>query len=78
MINNSYTFLAIDDKIENLISLKALIKESFPNSTVLMTQSGIEGLRIAKEKEPDVILLDIMMPEINGYEIGRASCRERL
>ena len=37
-----------------------------------MTQSGIEGLRIAKEKEPDVILLDIMMPEINGYDV----CKE--
>jgi len=72
MENNAYKFLAIDDKIENLISLKALIKESFPNSIFLMTQSGNEGLKIAKENEPDVILLDIMMPEINGYDV----CKE--
>ncbi len=32
---------------------------------------GEEGLRLAKEAKPDLILLDVMMPKINGYKISR-------
>lgn len=71
MKGNSQVFLAIDDKLENLISIKALIKESFPESVILTTQSGKEGLKLAQEQEPDIILLDIMMPDMNGYDVCR-------
>lgn len=36
---------------------------------VITARTGEEGLRLAKEKLPDVILLDIMMPDIDGYKI---------
>ena len=39
------------------------------NYEVLLAQSGIEALRIAEERKPDVILLDIMMPVMDGYEV---------
>ncbi|MBR2386103.1 response regulator [bacterium] len=32
---------------------------------------GEEGLRLAKEESPDLIMLDVMMPKINGYKICR-------
>ena len=69
MTKKESVFLVIDDKLDNLVSLKALIKESFPRAIILTAQSGHEGLMLAKMKEPDIILLDIMMPDMDGFEV---------
>ncbi|PKM91003.1 MAG: diguanylate cyclase [Firmicutes bacterium HGW-Firmicutes-12] len=61
----------IDDNQGNLISLKALINESFPHVEIFTAQSGEAGIEIAKVNEPDVILLDILMPGMDGYETCR-------
>jgi diguanylate cyclase (GGDEF)-like protein/PAS domain S-box-containing protein len=62
-------FLIIDDVRDNLITLKALILEVFPNADVVVTQSGERGINLARETEPDVILLDILMPKMDGFEV---------
>ena len=64
-------FLAIDDRQENLISLMALIHESFPTAEVLTALDGETGLEIAARRVPDIIILDIMMPGMDGYEVCR-------
>lgn len=61
--------LAIDDNQDNLITLKALIRESFPQAETLMAQNGIKGIEIAAISEPDVILLDIIMPDMDGFDV---------
>lgn len=61
--------LAIDDQIDNLIVLKALIEDAFPDLTYLCAQSGKEGIEICLAEKPDVILLDIVMPGMDGYEV---------
>lgn len=61
--------LAIDDQIDNLIVLKALIDEAFPGVDYLYAQSGKEGIEICLTEKPDVILLDIVMPGMDGYEV---------
>jgi len=66
------TILAIDDNGDNLISLMALIRESFGDATVLTAQSGQRGLVLAQTQDPDVILLDIVMPVMDGYDVCRA------
>jgi CheY-like chemotaxis protein len=38
--------------------------------------NGIEGLRLAREKQPDLILLDVMMPEMDGFEMLKVLKRE--
>jgi len=63
--------LAIDDKKDNLISLNAILKEVFPDAVVLTTQEGSRGIEIALEEDPDVILLDVVMPELDGFEVCR-------
>ncbi len=68
---NEITLLAIDDIKDNLITLNAIIKEIFPNSRLFVTQNGIEGIEIAIKENPDVILLDIVMPKIDGFEVCR-------
>jgi PAS domain S-box-containing protein len=63
--------LAIDDNPDNLISLNALIKEAFPEATVFTAINGKRGLELSIQEDPDVILLDIVMPEMDGFEVCR-------
>lgn len=63
------TVLAIDDKPDNLLVVKAVLKQFLPDIIVLAAQSGEEGLEIAQRDHPDVILLDILMPGMDGFEI---------
>jgi len=61
--------LIIDDMPDNLMLLLELLSgEGF---RVLVAQSGQQGIDMAKYAHPDLILLDIMMPEINGFEACR-------
>lgn len=69
MENRSLKFLAIDDNQDNLITLRALIREAFPEAQVYTATNGIKGIAIAGEEDPDVILLDIVMPGMDGFEV---------
>ena len=61
--------LAIDDNQDNLVTLKALIREAFPDAVVITAQSGQKGLDLAAAENPDVILLDIVMPGMDGFNV---------
>lgn len=65
------TILAVDDKQDNLIVVSALLKHLMPKCHVMIAQSGPEGLKKAREHQPDAVLLDIIMPEMDGYEVCR-------
>lgn len=71
MENKQIRILAIDDNPDNLISLKALLKDAFPRSLVFTVLNGQKGLEMAASEDPDVILLDIIMPVMDGYEVCR-------
>jgi len=61
--------LIIDDE-ENLTLLVSVRLESF-GYDVLVANDGIRGLEIAKEEKPDLILLDLMMPGMDGVEVAK-------
>jgi PAS domain S-box-containing protein len=61
--------LAIDDKYDNLVTLKAIIKGSVNNVDLLTATTGEKGIKLAHEHLPDTILLDIIMPKMDGYEV---------
>ncbi len=63
--------LTIDDKPDNLLVLKALLRHFMPDVTLLTALSGQEGLKIAAEILPDTIISDIKMPIMDGYEVCR-------
>ena len=71
MENKKIKILAIDDNRDNLITLKAIISEVIPESIVYVEISGQGGIESARKNEPDVILLDIIMPGMDGYEVCR-------
>jgi putative two-component system response regulator len=65
--SHSATILIVDDSPENLMVLTDLLS---PTYRVLAAQSGEKCLRIATGKTiPDLILLDVMMPGMDGYEV---------
>lgn len=58
--------LVVDDLEPNLRLLEAKLKSEY--YTVFTAKSGLEAIERAKEKFPDIILLDVMMPGIDGFE----------
>ena len=64
--NESATILLVDDVDINLQTLYQTLEGK--GYRILVARSGEEALRIARKAEPDLILLDIMMPGIDGYE----------
>ncbi|WP_224984422.1 response regulator [Geomonas agri] len=62
------TLLVVDDTVDNLIILYKLLRTEY---AVIGANSGIEALRLVHSAAPDLILLDIMMPEMDGYEVCR-------
>ena len=61
--------LVIDDNQLNLELILILLNLDFPDYHVYLSQSGSDGIEIAKQEMPDTILLDIMMPEMDGFEV---------
>ena len=61
----SVKILAVDDEddVRRLIQIK-LRKEGFE---VLTATNGLEGLEKARDEQPDLVLLDVMMPKMDGY-----------
>ncbi len=66
-MRNPARILIVDDKPQNVDILATRLKAS--GYEILTANDGQEGLAIAREKHPDLILLDIMMPKMDGIEV---------
>lgn len=66
--NTPSTLLVIDDCIANIKLLQAFLK---PEYRILFATNGEEGIRMAAEHHPHLILLDLEMPGIDGFEVCR-------
>ena len=62
------TVLVVDDTPANLSLLNNMLKEKY---RVKVASNGFKALELAAAAPPDMILLDIMMPEMDGYEVCR-------
>jgi two-component system alkaline phosphatase synthesis response regulator PhoP len=60
--------LVVDDNPDVIFSVKSGLKQITNDYTVLSAESGKECLELIKTEKPDVILLDIMMPEMSGWK----------
>ena len=70
------TILIVEDDSTMLRGLKDNFE--FKGYRVLTAADGEEGLNAAINEKPDLIILDIMLPKINGYEICRLIRKENL
>ena len=62
-----WTVLYIEDNRENRLLVKRVLEAE--GYQVLEAETGPEGIRVARTMRPDLILLDINLPEIDGYEV---------
>ena len=61
--------LAIDDNKDNLVLLRTLLSNAFSEAEFHYATSGQKGIELCIAEKPDVILLDIVMQEMDGYEV---------
>ncbi|WP_339712855.1 response regulator [uncultured Kriegella sp.] len=61
------TILIIEDNEQNMYMLSYLLTQS--NYTIIKAYNGVDGLRLAHENNPEIILIDIQLPDMDGYEI---------
>ncbi|MEM1172588.1 MAG: response regulator [Cyanobacteria bacterium P01_H01_bin.35] len=67
MSNKQPCILVVDDEPNNLILLEELL--ALEGYTTISANNGKEALQVASQSPPDLILLDVMMPEIDGFEV---------
>lgn len=62
------TVLLVDDNAQNLELLEAYM-EDMPEVRVVTATNGLEALDKVREESPELVLLDIMMPKMSGFEV---------
>ena len=60
--------LIIDDEVDFCFFVKKNL-EAISNYEIIVANKGKKGIQIARKEKPDLILLDIMMPGIDGFEV---------
>lgn len=63
------TILVIDDSLTDQKELSNILKKY--KHQVLFSNNGTEGVATALKEQPDLILMDIVMPELNGFQATR-------
>jgi CheY-like chemotaxis protein len=63
------SILIVDDNRQNLELLQAYLEEL--DCEILSATDGLEALKLVKGHKPDLVLLDIMMPQMSGFEVCR-------
>lgn len=62
--------LIVDDVASNIHMLSTMLKEDY---SIVAAKNGRKAIELAnKEQKPDLVLLDVMMPDMNGYEVCKA------
>jgi len=67
-LTTEHTVLLVDDHPQNL-ELLEIYMEDLPEVRVVTATNGLEAMARVAEESPDLILLDIMMPKMSGFEV---------
>lgn len=66
------TILVAEDNPVNMMLMRSILKKNLPDGNMIEAANGLEAVQYYKETNPDIILMDIQMPEMNGYEATQA------
>ncbi len=61
--------MIVDDESDILDMLETLMRSGEEDVRIAKAQSGVEALLMIGEKKPDLLIIDIMMPGMNGYDV---------
>lgn len=64
--------LIADDNVDNILLLKRILKRAGTEIEFIDAQTGRDALELALRRKPDLILLDMKMPNMDGYETAAA------
>jgi YesN/AraC family two-component response regulator len=67
--DRSVSLLIVEDDMTTLDILKELINFKYPNIVVNSAKNGKKGLELFQEYLPDLVITDIYMPELDGYQM---------
>ncbi|WP_164997738.1 PAS domain S-box protein [Methanolobus psychrotolerans] len=66
--NRNYSILIAEDNETNMILASIIISSLLPGAKILQAKDGKEAVRMYRENKPDIIFMDIQMPEFSGYD----------
>lgn len=70
--------LVVDDELGVLKMHARIVESQSPNYRVLRARNGREALEVIREEHPDLVLLDLMMPELDGFGVLEAMREEEM
>lgn len=68
VFQDAITILIAEDGDINMLLAKTVVERIVPNATIIEAMNGNEAVEICKKSLPDLVLMDIQMPILNGYE----------
>lgn len=63
--------LLAEDNSVNMLLIKTIIARSLPQSAILEAKTGVEAVSLFTKEQPDLVFMDIQMPDMNGYDATR-------
>jgi two-component system, OmpR family, alkaline phosphatase synthesis response regulator PhoP len=68
-VNNKKVLIVDDEAMIRLLLKQVIDRLDMKNLSVLVAEDGEEALKIIGEERPDLILLDVLLPKMNGYDV---------
>lgn len=70
-IDTELKIMIVEDNVVNMLLSTTIVKRALPLATIIQAKNGVQAVDLEQKHSPDLILMDIQMPEMNGYVATR-------